>query len=95
MLYIYIVIWFEHHGNRLYGFMGLRSKMLEWMDGKPLSETVTTTRAPVVLKNVGSESESANFLFALIFPAHIMILLERKEKLIFHPGQKMNTRRAL
>ena len=23
----------EHHGNRLYGFMGLQSKMLEWVSG--------------------------------------------------------------
>ena len=36
---IYIVRWLEDHKNRLYGFMGLRSKMLgdwtgldEWMD---------------------------------------------------------------
>ena len=30
---IYLII--EHYGNRLYGFMGLRSKMLEWsgLDG--------------------------------------------------------------
>ena len=33
---IYIVIWFEHHGNRLYGFMWLRNKMLVWMDEYPL-----------------------------------------------------------
>ena len=26
---IYIVRWFGHHGNRLYGFMGPWSKMLE------------------------------------------------------------------
>ena len=32
LLDIYIVIWLEHHGNRLYGFMGLRSKMSDWMD---------------------------------------------------------------
>ena len=31
-IYIYIVIWLEHHGNRLYGFMRLRSKMSEWME---------------------------------------------------------------
>ena len=30
---MYIVIWFGHHGNRLYGYMGLRSKMSDWMDG--------------------------------------------------------------
>ena len=30
---MYIVRWLGHHGNRLYGFMGLRSKMSEWMDG--------------------------------------------------------------
>ena len=29
---IYIAIWFEHHGNRLYAFMGLRSKMLDWVE---------------------------------------------------------------
>ena len=27
------VRWLGHHGNRLYGCMGLWSKMLEWMDG--------------------------------------------------------------
>ena len=27
---IYIVIWLKHHGNRLYGVMGLLSKMCEW-----------------------------------------------------------------
>ena len=31
-LYIYIAIWLEHLGDRLYGFMGLRSKMSDWMD---------------------------------------------------------------
>ena len=30
-LNIYLAIWLEHHGNRLYGFVGLRSK--SWMDG--------------------------------------------------------------
>ena len=30
---IYIVRWLRHNGNMLYGCMGLRSKMLEWMDG--------------------------------------------------------------
>ena len=33
---IYIVIWFEHHGNRLYGFMRLRSKMSDGWSGYPL-----------------------------------------------------------
>ena len=28
---IYSVRWLGHHGNRLYGCMGLRSKMLDWM----------------------------------------------------------------
>ena len=28
--FIHVVRWLGHHGNRLYGFMGLRSKMLEW-----------------------------------------------------------------
>ena len=27
-IYVYIVIWFEHHGNRLYGVMRLLSKLL-------------------------------------------------------------------
>ena len=27
---MYIFRWLGHHGNRLYGFMGLQSKMLEW-----------------------------------------------------------------
>ena len=35
LLYIYIVIWLERHGNRLYGVMGLLSKKVEWMDGYP------------------------------------------------------------
>ena len=29
---IYIVIWLEHHLNRLYGVIGLLSKKCEWMD---------------------------------------------------------------
>ena len=29
-VYIYIVRWLGHHGNRLYGFMGLRSKKWDW-----------------------------------------------------------------
>ena len=39
---MYIVRWLGHHGNRLDGFKGLRSKMwdwvsgVEWMDGYPL-----------------------------------------------------------
>ena len=39
---MYIVRWLGHNGNSLYGFMGLQSKMLEWvsgvewMDGYPL-----------------------------------------------------------
>ena len=28
--FIHVVRWLGHHGKRLYGFMGLRSKMLEW-----------------------------------------------------------------
>ena len=28
---MYIVRWLGHHGNRLYGFMGLQSKMWDWM----------------------------------------------------------------
>ena len=31
--FIYIAIWLEHNGYRLYGFMGLRSKKWDWMDG--------------------------------------------------------------
>ena len=29
---IYIAIWLEHHGNRLYGVMGLLS-WVDWMNG--------------------------------------------------------------
>ena len=29
---MYIVRWLGHHGNRLYGFMRLQSKMCEWME---------------------------------------------------------------
>ena len=40
----------EHHGNRLYGFMGLQSKMLEWMGGfeeeAGVMRNAMTTRAP-------------------------------------------------
>ena len=38
-------------GNKLYGFMGLRSKKSEWsgVDGVDTSKTVMTTRAPVLL----------------------------------------------
>ena len=28
--FIHVVRWLGHHRNRLYGFMGLRSKMLDW-----------------------------------------------------------------
>ena len=52
---MYNARWLGHHGNRLYGFMGLQSKMSEWMgewmDGYPLD--LMTTRAPVVLKKEG------------------------------------------
>ena len=36
--FIHVVRWLGHHGKRLDGFMGLRSKMLEWtgVDGYPL-----------------------------------------------------------
>ena len=34
--YIYIVRWLGNHGNRLYGFMGLRSKISEWSGWIPL-----------------------------------------------------------
>ena len=33
MWLLYIVMWLEHHGNRLYGFMGLWSKKWEWVTG--------------------------------------------------------------
>ena len=48
---VYIVIWFLHHGNWLYGVMGLLSKMLgdRWMDDTP--SNVMTNRAPAVLMN--------------------------------------------
>ena len=49
---MYIVSWLGHHGNRLYGFKGLQSKMLEWtgLEWMDTPYTVTTTRAPAVLK---------------------------------------------
>ena len=34
--FIHVVRWLGHHRNRLYGFMGLRSKMCEWVTGYPL-----------------------------------------------------------
>ena len=50
---MYIVRWLGHNGNSLYGFMGLQSKMLEWVSGvdgwMDTPQTVTTTRAPAVL----------------------------------------------
>ena len=49
---MHIVIWLENIGNRLYGIMGLLSKMLARMgDGWMGDIPVTTTRAPVVLKS--------------------------------------------
>ena len=30
---MYIVRWLGHHGNRLDGFKGLRSKMWDWVSG--------------------------------------------------------------
>ena len=30
---MYVVSWVGHHGNRLYGFMRLQSKMLSGVDG--------------------------------------------------------------
>ena len=50
---LYIVMWLEHHGNRLYGFMELLSKKLGKMGNTP--KTVTTTRAPAVLIMDASE----------------------------------------
>ena len=36
-IYIYIVMWLEHHGNRLCGLIRLRRKKCDWMgDGIPL-----------------------------------------------------------
>ena len=32
-IYIYIVTWLEHHGNRLYGVLRLLSKSLSGVDG--------------------------------------------------------------
>ena len=31
--FIHVVRWLGHHGNRLYGFMGLQSKMWDWVSG--------------------------------------------------------------
>ena len=48
----------EHHGNRLYGFMGLQSKMSEWMGGfeeeAGVMRNAMTTRAPCGAKNSSS-----------------------------------------
>ena len=52
----------EHHGNRLYGFMGLQSKMSEWMEKEGdyekmceekegVMRNAMTTRAPGGAKN--------------------------------------------
>ena len=30
---LYIVSWLGHHGNKLHGFIGLRSKICEWVSG--------------------------------------------------------------
>ena len=48
---MYIVRWLGHNGNRLYGFMGLRSKMSDWT-GLDTPLTVMTTRALSVLKRI-------------------------------------------
>ena len=38
------MIWLEHHGNRLYGVIGLLSKKSdEWMDWMDTPQTVMTT----------------------------------------------------
>ena len=50
---MYIVRWLGHHGNRLYGFMRLQSKMWSGLDGVDTPWTVLTTRAPAVLKRLG------------------------------------------
>ena len=39
---IYIIFnirWLGHHGNRLYGCMGLQTKMLEWMEWRGWMDT--------------------------------------------------------
>ena len=46
---MYIVRWLGHHGNRLYCFLGLRSKMWEW-SGVNTPKTVMTKGASAVLK---------------------------------------------
>ena len=33
MWLLYIVIWLKHHGDRLYGIMGLLSKKWDGLDG--------------------------------------------------------------
>ena len=47
---MYIVRWVGRNGNMLYGFKGLRSKMLTGWTGLDTPQTVMTTRAPTVLK---------------------------------------------
>ena len=37
--YIFNVRWLGHHWNRLYGFMGLRSKMSDGVDGVEWMDT--------------------------------------------------------
>ena len=53
-IYIYIVIWLGHHGNRLYGSMGLWGKMLggwmEWMDSSAGTRQLNNWRLIEYLK---------------------------------------------
>ena len=59
----------EHHGNRLYGFMGLQSKMLTgWVIGfeeeAGVMRNAMTTRAPGGAKNILTiMAEKYNLLF--------------------------------
>ena len=49
---LYIVIWSEHHRNRIYGVLGVLKKKSDWI-GDLMNDTpqiVMTTRAPAVLK---------------------------------------------
>ena len=68
LLYVYIVIWLEHHWNKLYGFMGLRSKMLgEWtgMEWINTPQTVMTSTSPAVLKIEGNFTKKYKYFTQL------------------------------
>ena len=63
------MIWLEHHGNRLYGVMGLLTKKLDGLDWMDTPETVMTNRAPALLKtNIPWKNLGLNMLNHFISP---------------------------